>query len=309
MGAERLDATPLFDRLPNLEVFASTPAALTAERIRDAEFVLVNKVKLDREQLLAAARLRFIGLAATGTDNVDLQEAQRRDIVVSNTREYCTQSVVEHVFGTLLTLAHSTHHYLRDVRGGAWRRSDQFCLLDHPIRELSSLCLGIVGYGTLGRATAEMARRFGMQVLVARRRGEPARADDGRVDFDDLLQQADVVSLHCPLNESTDNMIGAAELRRMRSSSFLINTARGGLVDSAALHDALAGGVIAGAAIDVLPTEPPQAGDPLLDYDGDNLLLTPHIAWATERARQTAIDQLAANIAAFQDGAPRNRVA
>ncbi len=308
MGADALDPASLYLHLPDLTVYDSTPPAQTAERIADAEYVFVNKVKLDAATLSAARHLRFIGLAATGTDNVDLDAAARQGIAVCNIRAYCTQSVVEHVFAQLLTLAHGTHRYRADVRRGEWQHADNFCLLDHPIRELSAMTLGIVGYGVLGKAVGAMAENFGMTVLIAKRVGDASDATDGRVLFENVLQRADVVSLHCPLNESTQRLIGAAELRLMPRSSFLINTARGGLVDSAALVAALRAGQIGGAAIDVLAEEPPVSGNALLDYDGDNLLLTPHIAWATQEARQQAIDELAANVAAFQSGERRNRL-
>ena len=308
MGAESLDPTPLFDVLPELEIFASTSPDQVGERTRDAEYVLTNKVQIDARCMAAADKLRFIGLVATGTDNIDLGAAAKRQIAVSNIRAYCTQSVVEHVFGALLTLAHNMHRYHRDVRNGAWQRSDSFCLLDYPIRELSAMSIGIVGYGVLGRAVSKIAQAFGMHPLIARRRGAPAVSGDGRVDFDDMLAQADVVTLHCPLDESTRHLIGSAELAVMKTTSILINTARGGLVDPAALADALRRESIAGAAIDVLAEEPPVSGNALLDYDGNNLILTPHIAWATVEARQNAICELAANIAAFQSGGERNRV-
>ena len=308
MGAENLDPTPLFDVLPDLEIFDNTPAERTAERIRDAEFVLANKVKLDACNLNSAPNLRFIGLTATGTDNVDLALAAERDIAVTNIRAYCTQSVVEHVFGVLLTLTHSIHRFDSDVRDGAWQRADNFCLLNHPIRELSAMTMGIVGFGVLGRGVASVARSFGMELLIAGRRGADAAPRDGRTAFDEVLARADVLTLHCPLDESTRDLIGTAELETMKKSSILINTARGGLIDSRALRDALRNGEIAAAAIDVLPEEPPVDGDPLLDYGGDNLILTPHVAWGTVEARQNAIRELAANVAAFQKGDKRNRV-
>lgn len=308
MGAESLNPTPLFDVLPELKIFDSTPAERTAERICNAEFVLANKVKLDASNLSSAGNLRFIGLTATGTDNVDLALAAERNIAVSNIRAYCTQSVVEHVFGVLLTLAHNIYRFNNDVREGAWQQADNFCLLNHPIRELSAMTMGVVGFGVLGRGVASVARNFGMELLIARRRDAEAAPGDGRTAFEEVLARADVLTLHCPLNASTHNLIGAAELKAMKKDSILINTARGGLIDSRALGDALRNGEIAAAAIDVLPQEPPVDGNPLLDYGGDNLILTPHVAWGTLQARQNAIRELAANIKAFQSGDKRNRV-
>jgi glycerate dehydrogenase len=263
---------------------------------------------MDRELIVATPTLRFIGLTATGTDNIDLEAAAAHDVAVCNIRAYCTQSVVEHVFAVLLNLAHSIGAFGQDVRNGEWQRSADFCMLGHPIRQLSAMTMGVVGYGVLGRAVAEMAQHFGMRVMIARRRGQAVTANDGRTDFTAVLREADVISLHCPLNEGTRCLFGADEFRRMKPNAILINTARGGLVNSAALVEALKQGQIAAAAIDVLPKEPPSDGDPLLDYAGPNLLVTPHIAWATVEARQNAINELAANILAFQRGEKRNRV-
>jgi glycerate dehydrogenase len=311
MGTGDLDLSSLETLLPGLEVFDNTLAADRADRIRDAEVVFCNKVRLDADILQTAASLRFIGLTATGTDNVDLDYAGENNIAVCNLVGYCTQSVVEHVFATLLNLAHSIHPYNRLVRAGDWATAKNFCTLDFPVRQLSSMTIGIVGHGALGQGVADLARHFGMNVLIARRRGAASSPDDGRHDFGYVLQHSDALTLHCPLNEDTHHLIDAAALERMKSDAILINTARGGLVDSAALADALANGGIAGigaAAIDVLPQEPPVDGDPLLDYVGDNLIITPHIAWATRDARQAAIDELAANYAAFVNGEKRNRV-
>ena len=302
-----LDLTPLTDLLPDLQIFDATREDQVAERIRDAEFVFVNKIRLDDALLEQAPKLRFIGLTATGTDNIDTDSAARHGVAVANIRAYCTQSVTEHVFGVLLMLTHNLGSYSAAVRRGDWNRAGDFCMLDYPVRELSLMTLGIVGLGELGRSVAQTARHFGMNVLVAARPGE-AGIPEGRVAFDELLGKADVISLHCPLNEHTHGLFGASEFRKMKSSAILINTARGALVDTAALADALSTGEIAAAAIDVLATEPPVDGDPLLDYNDDNLIVTPHIAWSTDRARQEAIEQLAANVAAFLKGEKRNRV-
>ena len=215
--------------------------------------------------------------------------------------------MVEHVFGCLLNLTHSLGRYADDVRAGAWSQAENFCLITHPIRELSAMTLGLVGYGELARGVERIARAFNMQILVAARPGNDD-VPEGRVSLDELLARADVVSLHCPLNDATRGLLGTAEFRKMKDTAVLINTARGGLVDSQALADALRNRNIAAAAIDVLPQEPPVNGDPLLDYEGDNLIITPHIAWGTLQARQNAIDELTANVRAFLDGERRNRV-
>jgi glycerate dehydrogenase len=303
-----LDPSPLTKLLPKLELFDTTPDELTTERITGAEFVFTNKIRFDDETLGNAKSLRFIGLTATGTDNVDLSGADRYDIAVCNVRAYCTRSVVEHVFGVLLYFTHSLSLYGNAVRNGAWQTSADFCMLDYPIRELSGMTIGIVGHGELGRAVEEMARNFDMKIVVARRPGAAARSGDARIDLQELLSLCDVVSLHCPLTDQTRDLFGESEFRLMKNDAILINTARGGLIDSAALASALRNAEIGAAAVDVLPNEPPRDGNPLLDYDGRNLIVTPHIAWATTKARQNAIDELAANVEAFLKGGKRNRV-
>ena len=306
MGAG-LDLRELESLVDELVVYDQSPPDSVAARIADADIVFTNKIRLTRELLDAAPDLKFIALTATGTDNIDTGCAKEHGIGVANIRHYCTQSVVEHVFGVLLALTHSLSRYQDSVRAGDWQRSSDFCMLHYPVRELSTMTFGIVGYGALGQGVARIAHEFGMQVIVAARPGSD-RVPDDRVGFDELLARSDVISLHCPLNDTTRRLFGAREFRAMKDSALFINTARGGLVDSQALADALANGEIAAAAIDVLPQEPPVEGDPLLDYRGDNLVLTPHIAWATAEARQNAIDELAANTRAFLQGVERNRV-
>ncbi|RLA27626.1 MAG: glycerate dehydrogenase, partial [Gammaproteobacteria bacterium] len=270
------------------------------ERIAGVEVIFANKVRLTREILDQSDAVRFIGLTATGVDNVDLAAAKEHGVAVCNIKAYCTQSVVEHVFAVLLNLSHSISRYNQSVRAGNWQKASDFCMLEFPLRELSAMTIGIVGHGVLGRGVEKIARQFGMSVLIARRQGH--------TDLQDLLQQSDVVSLHCPLTDETRGLIGAAELRLMKPNAILINTARGGLVDSEALVDALSSGEISAAAIDVLPQEPPVDGNPLLDYVGDNLIVTPHIAWGTIEARQNAIVESALNMVAFLAGEERNRV-
>jgi glycerate dehydrogenase len=306
MGPD-LDITALKALLPELEIFDDTDDDQMAERIAGAEIVLGNKVLLSESLFESAPEMRLIGLTATGTDNVDLEAARKRGIAVCNIRAYCTQSVAEHVFGCILNLAHGLDTYAADVRRGAWQDAGNFCMLTYPIQELSAMTLGIIGYGELGKGVANIAKAFNMDVIVAARPGDEA-IPAGRVSMDDLLQRADVISLHCPLNDVTRNLFGAAEFKAMKTTAFLINTARGGLVDSQALVAALQDGEIAAAAVDVLPKEPPTDGDPLLNYEGRNLMVTPHIAWGTLTARQGAIDELTANIAAFLDGKERCRV-
>ncbi len=301
-------------RLPGieLELHGVTPPSALDERIAEAAIVITNKMRLGADTLESANELRLVCLAATGTNNVDIEAARRLDIGVSNIERYCTASVVQHVFAVILTLTHHLQAYQQLLQQGAWRSSPQFCLLDFPIRELSGKTIGIIGLGELGRAVTRVAEAFGMRVLVAQRPGvsSPAadHSDPDRTPLRRLLAEADVVSLHCPLTEDTSGMIGAAELRLMKNDALLINTARGALVDSTALAEALMSGQIGGAGIDVLPEEPPVHGDPLLDAAIPNLIVTPHIAWAAREARQRAVDEIAANIRDYLAGGRRGRV-
>lgn len=306
MGPD-LDISEMQALLPALEIYDETPDDLVAGRIAGAAIVLGNKVMISESLFAGAPEMRFIGLTATGTDNIDLEAARRHGVAVANIRAYCTESVAEHVFGCVLSLAHNLPGYVADVRAGAWQAASNFCMLTRPISELSAMTLGIVGFGELGKGVARIGKAFGMKVIVAARPGSDTVPDD-RVPFAELLSRADVISLHCPLTATTRGLFGRDEFRAMKNTAILINTARGALVESAALVDALREREIAAAAVDVLPQEPPVDGDPLLAYEGDNLMVTPHVAWGTRVARQAAIDQLTANIAAFLEGRERNRV-
>lgn len=301
-----LDPSRLERVLPGIELRPQTPQAEVTQAIAGAGVVLVNKLKITREAILATPSLRLIALAATGTNNVDLEAALSRGVAVCNLADYCTASVVQHVFGTLLCLTHRLREYDALVRSGAWQRGEQFCLLEYPIRELVGRRFGIVGYGTLGRAVGRMAQAFGMELVIANRPGGEPRP--GRLALDALLPTVDVLSLHCPLTPATSGLIGPAQLALMKADAVLINTARGALVDSAALAAALRAGRLGGAAIDVLAQEPPVAGDPLLATDIPNLIVTPHVAWGAREARQRCIDEMAANVEDFLRGGRRGRV-
>ena len=277
------------------------PAAL-----EDADVVVSNKVVLTEEHLAGARRLKLVCIAATGTNNIDLEAAGRHDIAVCNVSGYATQSVVQQVFTLLLVLTTRFNVYNAAVKRGDWSRSRFFCLLDYPIRELAGRTIGIVGYGHLGKAVAGIAEAFGMQVLLAKRDAADQRSD--RIALHELLPQVDVLSLHCPLTESNRGLIGADELALMKQDAVLINTARGGLVDEQALIEALQNGRIGGAGLDVLEIEPPPAGYPTTRADLPNLLITPHTAWASAESRQRLLDEIALNIQAFKAGHVRNRV-
>jgi len=304
-GAD-LDPGNLLGVLPGLELHDRTADALVDERIAGAAIVLLNKVQMTRARIAANPELRLIALTATGTNNVDLEAARERGVAVCNIRDYCTASVVQHVFATLLTLTHHLREYDRALKAGAWEREEQFTMLHFPVRELDGRTLGIVGFGTLGRAVARVAEAFGMRVLVANRAGAPPA--EGRVPLEALLPAVDVLTLHCPITPATRHLIDAQALARMKPDAVLINTARGALVEAGALAAALRAGRLGGAAIDVLDGEPPAAGQPLLAPDLGRLIVTPHTAWAALEARQRSIDELAANVRDFLAGGRRGRV-
>ena len=287
--------------------YPETQPTQTTERLREATIAIVNKLPLRQTELSLLPRLKLIAVAATGVDNIDLAFCKSKGIAVCNTRNYAKHSLPEHVVMLILALRRNLLAYTQDVRAGMWQTAKQFCLLDHTIGDLHGSTLGIIGYGFLGKSVAELARAIGMQVLIAEHR-HSARIRNGRSDFLELLQRSDVVTLHCPLNDETRNLLGENELRQMRPGSLLINTARGGLVDERALVQALKSGLIAGAAFDVLSEEPPRKGNPLLDADLPNLIVTPHTAWASHEAMQTLADQLVDNLEAFVRGEPTNLV-
>ena len=298
-----LDFSGLDRVLPNWRYYPATAPAEVAARIEEAEVVISNKVALDAAAIRQASRLKLIGVAATGVNNVDLPAAIARGITVCNCRGYGTPAVVQHVFALLLALYTRWPDYQQAARDGRWQRASQFCLLDFPIRELAGKTLGIIGYGELGQGVARVAEAFGMRVLVAERPGA-VDATEERVPLPILLPQVDVLSLHCPLTPETRGLIGAWELALMRRDAILINTARGGLVDEALLADALRRGALGGAGVDVLSLEPPVDGNPLLAPDIPNLIVTPHCAWGSRESRQRLVGQLAENIQSWLDGAP-----
>jgi glycerate dehydrogenase len=300
-----LDTSAIAAAVDGLSIF-SIDESRTAQRIADVEVALLNKVKLSRELLRGAPHLKLVALAATGTDNVDLEAARELGIAVCNVRGYCTASVAQQVWALILSLTQHVNEYSRMSRDGSWSRGAESDVLKYPIRELQGRVFGVVGWGELGRGAARLAEAFGMRVLIANRPGAPQCP--GRISLEALLPVADILSLHCPLTEASRNLIGARELALMQPSALLINTARGGLVDGAALAAALKTGRLGGAGLDVLAREPPAPDDPLLDPTVPNLLVTPHVAWAAREARQRCMDEIAANIRDFRGGGRRSRV-
>jgi len=287
--------------------YERTDVAELLERARDAQVLVTNKVRLPASVLEQLPSLRLVAVAATGVDHVDIECAGRRGIAVANVTGYAVHSVPEHVFGLILALKRNLIHYTNASVGGRWSAGNAFCLHDWPIQDLAGSVLGIIGAGQNGLGVARLGAAFGMQVLLAGRPGEsPLRAN--RVDFQACLAQSDVVSVHVPLADSTRNMMGRDELAQMKRRAILVNTARGGVVDELALLEALREGRLAGAAVDVLATEPPPPDHPLVRANLPNLLITPHVAWASQEAQQTLANSVVENIAAFIRGEHRQRI-
>lgn len=302
-----LDWSPL-RALGECEIYDRTAAGEVFARARDAAALLVNKVAISAEMISALSSLRYVGVLATGIDRIDVDAARERGVVVTNVPGYAAPSVAQAVFALLLELVCHTGVHAAGVRSGRWSRSDDFCYWDAPIIELSGLTLGVVGMGAIGREVARIASAFGMRVVACTRRNDEARAADGieRLSLDALLSVSDVVSLHVPLTPETRGLIDATRLSRMRPSAILINTARGGLVDSGALAASLRDGRLAGAGLDVLDAEPPPPDHPLLT--APRCIVTPHVAWATTAARQRLLDAAVGNLRAWLAGSPRNVV-
>lgn len=301
-----LDRSRLSSCLVDWNWFEFSEPQQIAGRIRTVDVVISNKCVLDRTALESAGKLKLIALAATGTDNVDLEAASELGITVCNIRDYASNSVAQHAITLMLNLLTAQPWYWQSVRQGAWSNSRQFCLNDRPIREFKGLNFGVIGYGVLGKATAELAETMGMKVLIAERKGCAARK--GRVSFAEIIRQADVLSIHCPLTADTRGLINRDVMRAMKPSALLVNTARGEIINEKHLAEALREGVIGGAGVDTLSQEPPPRDHPLLASNIPNLIVTPHNAWASRTARQSAVDQLVELIRAFANGEVLNQV-
>lgn len=293
LDQDDLDMQALHAKASRLTLYPRTSSTQVVAHIADHQVAITNKVVIDEQVMQACPQLKLILIAATGTNNVDLLAAQRRGIAVYNCQAYGTPSVAQHTLMMMLVLITRFESYRQAVRDGAWQRSSQFCLLDYPIGELSGRTLGILGYGELGQEVARLASAFGMRVLVG---SIPGREHPERPPLDQFLPQVDVLSLHCPLTAVTRNMIGAEQLAALKPGSLLINAGRGGLVDEQAVVDSLRAGHLGGAGFDVLSTEPPTDGNPLLTADLPNLVITPHSAWGSREARQRIVMQLAENL-------------
>ncbi|MEO8616149.1 MAG: D-2-hydroxyacid dehydrogenase [Luteolibacter sp.] len=296
-----------FHALADCHVHDRTPPDEVVSRARNAELILTNKTPITADTLARLPSLRYIGVLATGTNVVDVPAARARGICVTNVPGYGTRSVAQHTLALILEATNHVGLHAAGVREGAWARSPDWCYWDRPLVELDGLTLGIVGYGSIGRQVAALARAFGIKI-VATSRSASARTEDGVtfLPLDRLLAESDIVSLHCPLTDDTRHLINAATLARMKPTALLINTSRGPLIAETDLADALHANRIAGAALDVLSAEPPPPDHPLIH--APRCLITPHQAWATRAARQRLMDTAAANVRAFLTGQPQNTV-
>ncbi|MBB4816738.1 glycerate dehydrogenase [Pseudomonas alcaligenes] len=301
-----LDLTPLHQQFADLQLHDQTGHRDVVERLRGAQVAISNKVTIDAAAIAELPELKLILVSATGTNNIDLAAARTHGITVCNCQGYGTPSVAQHTLMLLLNLATRFVDYREAVRHDHWQKATQFCLLDFPIVELEGKTLGLLGHGELGSAVARLAEAFGMRVLLGALPGRPPRED--RLPMAELLPQVDALTLHCPLNEHTRNLIDAEQLALMKPGAFLVNTARGGLVNEHALADALRSGHLGGAATDVLTQEPPKDGNPLLAVDIPRLIVTPHNAWGSREARQRIVVQMAENLDAWLKGTPRRTV-
>ncbi|OXS99497.1 glycerate dehydrogenase [Notoacmeibacter marinus] len=283
---------------------AATDKRNIAERLEGASIAVTNKVPIGREAIWNLPDLKMIAVAATGYNVIDLEACREADITVSNVQGYATETLPEHVFALMLALRRSLVPYRQDLIAGRWQEAGQFCFFDHPIHDLAGSTLGIVGSGTLGRAVGRLGEAFGMEVIHGGRKND-SEPGEGRVAFDDLIARSDVISLHCPLTDGTRGLIGDAEFAAMDRKPILINTARGGVVDEDAAVRAVKQGHVSGLGFDVLSEEPPKNGNPLLAIaDRPNVIITPHIAWASESAQSEVWRQTIENIQAFLDGSP-----
>ena len=294
------------EKLGNVTVFDNVPDGNLEDIVKDAEAVICSKAKFTADVLGKCPNLKYIGLWATGYDNIDVSAAAEKGITVSNVPGYSTDSVAQHTFAMILNLASNSVKYDKSVHDGDWKKSQIFTYLDFPIMEISGKKLGILGYGAIGKAVARIGVAFGMQPII-HTRTKPSDCPYPVVSFDELLAESDFLTLHCPLTDKTKKIINKDSLSKMKNSAFIINTSRGGTIDETALAEALHNGIIAGAGIDVLDGEPMRADHPF--FDAPNCIITPHIAWASIEARQRLVNIVFDNLKGYLDGKPLNNVA
>ena len=306
---EGLDASALEAAFEDFTFYDRTEPEDVLERVQGAEVILTNKVVISRDIIAACPDLKFIVEGATGYNNIDVEAAREHGVTVCNVRGYSTPAVAQHTFTLMLILRTQMFQYYQDVKSDRWQECRDFCFLDYRIDELAGQTLGIIGYGDLGRKVEQIARAFDMNVLIADHKGlDETQVREGRVTFDRVIEEADVITLHCPLTDKTKDLITMDEMRVMDDNAIIINTARGGIVNEADLAQALRDGVIGGAGVDVLSKEPPSEGNPLLDPTIPNLVMSPHTAWASLQARQRMFDQIVDVINAYRAGSPINVV-
>lgn len=294
------------EALGDVQVFDRTPAEMTASRIGDAQIVLTNKTVISRDIMVACPALRYIGVLATGYNVVDIGAASERGIVVTNVPAYSTQAVAQHVMALLLASCSCVHAYDARVKEGAWAASRDFCFYAAQAEELAGQTLGVIGFGSIGQQVARAAMGLGMRVIAHTRTAKEGWSEVTFVGLDELLAKSDVISLHCPLTEQTDGLIGEKQIKKMKKGVRVINTARGPLVCEAAMADALRAGHVRCYMADVLSSEPPKADNPLLS--APNTIITPHVAWAPLQTRNRLLDIAVGNVAAYVEGRPRNVV-
>jgi glycerate dehydrogenase len=287
--------------------FDQTAPTEIESRLSNATIAITNKAPLRDETLSQLPSLKMIAVCATGYDIVDIESCRSRGIAVANVRGYAANTLPEHVFMLMLALRRNLLSYRQDLSDGAWQRAPHFTMLNHRIHDMHGSTLGLIGYGSLARGLERLALAFGMKVLIAERRGA-SEIRDGRTSFEEVLKVSDCISLHAPLTNETRNIIGVAELGMMKPDAVLINTGRGGLVNEEALADAILDNRIGGAGVDVLTKEPPTGGNPLLEIQSPRLIVTPHIAWASDEAMQILADAVVDNIEAFVSGRPLSRI-
>ncbi len=286
----------VFEKFGKTIIYETTSADEIFDRIKTAEIVITNKVKIGKNELDKTNNLKLICVAATGYNNIDIEESKRKNIVVANVRNYSTNSVAQITFSLILALENSLVNYINDTRSGKWSESPIFTMINHPISELAGKKLGILGYGTIGKKVVEIAKAFGMEVLIGKR-PNVHYFDEGRVDFEQLLNDSDIISIHTPLSKYTENLFALSQFEKMKSSAILINVARGGIVNEKDLYIALKNKIIRAAAIDVTENEPIESTNKLLELN--NILITPHIAWASLESRMRLINGIVGNIQKF----------
>ena len=279
--------------------FDTTATNEISERIKNAEIIITNKVVIGKKEMQTTENLKLICVAATGYNNIDIEEAKKRQIIVANVKGYSTESVAQLVFGYILTIFNSVPDFSEDIKNGLWQKSPVFTMLNHPFSELKGKNLGIIGYGSIGKRVAEIGKTFGMNILISESLIHKNNSS-ARLPFDETLQQSDILTIHTPLTEQTKNLISEKELKVMKKTAVLINTARGGIVNEKYLYKALVNKDIAYAALDVLTEEPPKSGNIL--FDAPNCIITPHIAWTSYEARQKLVAGISENIKLFLAG-------